>query len=75
MSGTIHSDEAEIVDGFVLTQHSAVDRVGCESLGLELGRAGVRERVGYFQVAEPIADEIGITSPGQNPNPRLYDCR
>ena len=68
-----HPQEAEIVDALERAPFRAVDRVGCQRRGRERGRAGVRDRVGGREAAEPVADPVGVAGPQDDADAALDD--
>lgn len=73
MTSSVDTNEAEVVNRLELTHFSSVYSVRLQRLGLELGRARVGEGIRNVEVAEPVANEVGITSPSQNADTRLDD--
>jgi hypothetical protein len=75
MSSLVNPEEAEIVNCLELTQLCSIDSVRRQVCGGELLVAGVVYRVGYTEVSDPIANVIGVTSPGQDSDSTLDDFR
>lgn len=58
MAGLEHSEEGEVVYGFVLPVHLAVDSVVLERLGGEVFAAGPLKGVCRPEVTLPVADPV-----------------
>lgn len=71
MTSSVDTDEAEVVDRLELTHLGAVHGVSRQRLGVELGGAVVSKGIRDVQVAEPIADKVGVASPRQDSDTRL----
>lgn len=71
MTSSVDTNEAEVVNRLELTHFGSVYCVRLKRLGLELGRARVGEGIRNVEVAKPVANEVGITSPSQNADTRL----
>ena len=73
MPGPVHSQKTEIVYRLERPSLRAVDCVGRQRFGCESGAAGIGDRVGGGETAEPVADPIRIASPYDNADAALDD--
>ena len=71
--GPEHPQEAEVVNGLERAALGAGDGVRGQGRGGEGGLAGVGDRVGGGEAAEPVADPVGVAGPEDDADAALDD--